>query len=317
MPASHQDVILDTPKSGRHASLRGHPEETCVDFGNEKSNSFLVPTVGFQTPHSGEHHEYSCGQCPLSIASSTFNNLFFGQIAIGNNVLSQQINTGGGYYWFVVINRSTLKVEYNQVQTANNVAPNIGALNTNDHILVVATLGVGLNVPPQGALFDFLDQNGGGYHLRRVDQFGQQFNCGSWGTFGYALCSVLGNQNLPGFEDSSLGNGTPGPFLTIQLMPKHVQRPDGLHSDSAQQQLEHSALPCAGGWRQNFGKVLAAARENPHTHSEVVLVAKNPRSPSAAVCGRGPQWISAFINPTAARTFHFGIATSLAAGRLV
>lgn len=156
---------------------------------------------------------------PLSIVSSTFNNNFFGQMAIGKNVLSQQLNSGGGYYWFVVINRSTLAVEYNQVQTANNVAPNIGNLNTNDHILLVATLGVGLNVPPQGALFDFLDQNGGGYHLRRVDQFAQQFNCGSWGTFGYALCSVLGNQNLPGFEDSSIGASSSGPFLTIQLMP--------------------------------------------------------------------------------------------------
>ena len=35
--------------------------------------------------------------------------------------------------------------------------------------------------------------------------------------------------------------------------------------------LEHSALPCAGGWRQKLGQVLAAARENPHAHSEVAL----------------------------------------------
>lgn len=159
---------------------------------------------------------------PLSIASTTYNNFFFAQMAIGKNTITQQTPTGGGYYWFVVINRSTLAVEYNALQTQNNVAPNIGNLNTSDHILLVATLGVGLNVPPQGALFDFLDQNGGGYQLRRVDQFAQQFNCGSFGTFGYALCSVLGNQNLPGFEDSSLGNGSPGPFLTIQLLPTSV-----------------------------------------------------------------------------------------------
>ena len=36
--------------------------------------------------------------------------------------------------------------------------------------------------------------------------------------------------------------------------------------------LENSALPCAGGWRQILGENLAAARENPHTHSEVALV---------------------------------------------
>lgn len=156
---------------------------------------------------------------PVSIASSTFNNIYFGQMAIGQNVLSQQLNTGGGYYWFVVINRSTLAVEYNAVQTQNDVVPKIGALNTADHILLVATLGVGLNVPPQGPLFDFLDANGGGYELRRVDQFAQQFNCGSWGTFGYALVCVLGNQNQPGFEASAIGASATGPFLTIQLMP--------------------------------------------------------------------------------------------------
>lgn len=159
------------------------------------------------------------GNVPLSIASTTGNSYFFAQMAIGNQVISQQQPTGGGYYWFVVINRATLKVEFNALQTQNDVPPNIGALNSADHILLVATLGVGLNVPPQGALFDFLDANGGGYELRRVDQFAQQFNCGSFGTFGYALVSVLGNQNLPGFEASQIGNGAYGPFLTVQLMP--------------------------------------------------------------------------------------------------
>ena len=35
--------------------------------------------------------------------------------------------------------------------------------------------------------------------------------------------------------------------------------------------LEHSALPYAGGWLKIFGKVLATARENLHTQSEVAL----------------------------------------------
>ena len=84
-------------------------------------------------------------------------------------------------------------------------------------------MGVGLNVQPQGDLFNFLDLNGAGAELRRIDQFAEQFNCGSWGTFGYALVGVLGNSNAPGFESSSLGQGTPGPFLTIQLMPSTVE----------------------------------------------------------------------------------------------
>lgn len=44
---------------------KGHPGATCVDFGNEISSSLSVLAVGFQTPHSGEHHEYSYGQCPV------------------------------------------------------------------------------------------------------------------------------------------------------------------------------------------------------------------------------------------------------------
>lgn len=156
---------------------------------------------------------------PLSVISSTYNNSYYATMAIGNNRIFQQ-PTGGytGYYWFVVINRKTLAIEYNQLQTQANVAPNLGNLNTPDHILVVATLGVGLNNAPQGALYQFLDENGGGMELRRIDQIAQQFNCGYLGTFGYCLCCVLGNLNIPGFEVSALGHIS-GPILAIQLLP--------------------------------------------------------------------------------------------------
>lgn len=159
---------------------------------------------------------------PLSIVSNTNNNFYWAQMGIGSNVLTQQQPTGGPYYWFVVIDRYSLAVVYNQLQTQPNVAPNIGPYNTSDYILCVATLGVGLNNPPQGALFAFLDVNGGGMQLRRVEQVAQQFNCGSLGTFGYALVGVLGNQNMPGFEASALSTGQVGPILTVQLMPSSI-----------------------------------------------------------------------------------------------
>ncbi|MBS0206065.1 MAG: hypothetical protein JSS49_24495 [Planctomycetes bacterium] len=158
---------------------------------------------------------------PLSVISSTYNQSYYATMAIGNNVIVQQPSGGyGGYYWFVVINRKTLNVEFNQVQTQANVVPNLGALNSPDHILIVATLGVGLNNAPQGALYKFLDENGGGMELRRIDQIAQQFNCGYLGTFGYCLCCVLGNLNIPGFEVSALGQVS-GPILTIQLLPSN------------------------------------------------------------------------------------------------
>jgi hypothetical protein len=157
---------------------------------------------------------------PVTVVSNTNNNFYFAQMSIGKNGLSQQQQSGGGYFWFVVVNRSTLAVEYNQLQTSPNTVPNIGNLNTTDHILLVATLGMGLNNVPQGALFDFLDVNGGGAELRRVEQIGMQLNCGSLGTYGYALVSVLGNLNLPGFEASAISTG--GPILTVQFMPTTV-----------------------------------------------------------------------------------------------
>jgi hypothetical protein len=154
---------------------------------------------------------------PLTVVANPNNQYYWAQIAIGKNILTQQPKQGG--YWFVVIDRSNLNVVYNQFQTAANTAPNIGNYNTTNYILVTATVGVGLNNVPQGALFNFLDVNGGGMQLRRVEQVGSQLNCGSLGTFGYALVGVLGNLNIPGFEGSLLAAQATGPILTVQLMP--------------------------------------------------------------------------------------------------
>ncbi len=156
----------------------------------------------------------------LTVVSSLSNQFFFTQMAIGSNVLSQQPKQSG--YWFVVLDRSDLSVVYNEFQTANDVAPNIGSYNSSDYILVVASAGVGLNRQPQGPLFKFLDLNGAGRELRRVDQVAVQLNCGSLGTFGYALVGVLGDMNMPGFEASQITNPATGPILTVQLAPVDV-----------------------------------------------------------------------------------------------
>jgi hypothetical protein len=158
---------------------------------------------------------------PLTVVSSPGTQHFWAQIAIGRNILTQTSATKR-CYWFVVIDRSSLAVVVNQMQNANNTAPNLGNFNTADYILIVATLGLGLDVTPQGDLFNFLDLNGGGKELRRVEQVGTQLNCGSLGVFSYALVGVLGNLNQPGFELSTVANGNVGPILTIQLMPTTV-----------------------------------------------------------------------------------------------
>lgn len=157
---------------------------------------------------------------PLTVVSSLANNYYYGQIAIGDQTLKQDLKSWA--YWFVVLDRHTLKVVYNEVQNSPNTAPDIGSYNSPDYLLVVATMGVGLNDQPQGELFKFLDLNGAGRQLRRVDQVAQQLNCGSLGTFGYALVGVLGNMNLPGFEASQISAPPTGPILTCQLMPSDI-----------------------------------------------------------------------------------------------
>jgi hypothetical protein len=154
---------------------------------------------------------------PLSVISGLGTQYHWTQIGIGKTVLTQQPQQGS--YWILVFDRRNLQVVYNQLQTSGSVAPDIGAYNTSDYVLVVATTGVGLNNQPQGPFFNFLDLNGAGRELRRINQIAQQFNCGSLGTFGYALVSVLGNTNQPGFEASVITTPSLGPILTVQLMP--------------------------------------------------------------------------------------------------
>ena len=154
----------------------------------------------------------------LSVVSSLHTGNFYAQVAIGKEVTS---NDKQGY-WFVVVDRSTLKIVDSINQTANNTVPNLGTHNTADHILIVATAGVGLDKTPQGDLFKFIDVNGGGRELRRVEQIGRQFNCGHYGTFGYAMVGILGSQNKPGFELSEISGSRSGPFLALSLIPTKI-----------------------------------------------------------------------------------------------
>lgn len=157
---------------------------------------------------------------PLTVVSSLATNYHFGQIAIGDQTLTQEPKSWA--YWFVVVDRYKLKVVYNQVQSSASTAPDIGSNNSPDYLLIVATMGIGLNNQPQGDLFKFLDLNGAGRQLRRIDQVAQQLNCGSLGTFGYALVGTLGDMNQPGFEASRISAPSVGPILTCQLMPYEI-----------------------------------------------------------------------------------------------
>jgi len=157
---------------------------------------------------------------PLTVVSSLGTEFPNATIAIGDQKLEQ--NPKSWAYWFVVLDRSTLEVVYNQLQSSASTAPDLGGKNTDDYLLIAATMGVGLDNQPQGDLFKFLDLNGAGRQLRRIDQVAEQLNCGSLGTFGYALVGTLGNMDQPGFEASQINAPAEGPILTCQLMPVEI-----------------------------------------------------------------------------------------------
>lgn len=157
---------------------------------------------------------------PLTVVSSLSNQSLYATIAYGDHTLTQ--NPKSWAYWFVVFDRRNLEVVYNKTQDSAHTAPDLGDVNTTDYLLVVATMGVGLDNQPQGDLFNFLDQNGAGRELRRIAQVAEQLNCGTLGTFGYALVGTLGNLNQPGFEASQITAPVEGPILTCQLMPGEI-----------------------------------------------------------------------------------------------
>ena len=157
---------------------------------------------------------------PLTVVSSLSTEHPNAMIAIGNQKLEQ--NPKSWAYWFVVLDRRSLDVVYNETQNSASSAPDLGSHNSTDYLLIVASMGVGLNNQPQGDLFKFLDHNGAGRHLRRIDQVAEQLNCGSLGTFGYALVGTLGGLDQPGFEASQISAPPEGPVLTCQLMPTEI-----------------------------------------------------------------------------------------------
>ena len=129
-------------------------------------------------------------------------------------------------YWFLAINRWTLKADYNQVQTSNDDPPQgIAPYDTTDYMLVVATYALGSDNLPQGPLYEFLIDNGANRQLRRLEQIYSALSCGTFGRMAYALVGVLGPgpSALPGIESSSIVQAeNPGTVLTCTLIGTEI-----------------------------------------------------------------------------------------------
>ncbi len=173
---------------------------------------------------------------PLSVSSGY---LDYPNIVLDGKGLPRPTPVKAANYWFVVLDRSTLDVVYNIQQASNTDVPSgLTQYDDTSHILIVATLSLYNTAVPQGDLFTFLVDHGGGSTLRRLEQIGVQLTCTEVQYLAYSLVSVLGTDDL-GFETMAMsGNVTvwydagqseyygrttgPGAILTLLLMPVDV-----------------------------------------------------------------------------------------------
>lgn len=161
---------------------------------------------------------------PLTITAPN-DPTFPAQMVIGSDSLYLKEKPGPyGGYWFVVIDRKSLKVVYNQFSASSDKAPEIGEYDSSDYILLLSTAGLGTGEVPQGALYDFLYDNGGGRELKRIVQLNNTLGCGTWGWVSYILVGVLGpgRPGIPGIERSNIEYSSAAIVMTAELVPMKI-----------------------------------------------------------------------------------------------
>ena len=166
---------------------------------------------------------------PLSITSNitggpaSFNELYIGQ---GSNLKiyhpSAKLNDTDSYYWFVAIDRQSLKIVHEVTTTSNTDVPSGfetgGQYNNDDHILVFSTTHMSTLMVPQSDLYAFLRESGAGLKLARLEQVFLQLNCGTYGRMAYSLVDTMGTPGA-GFEESSFRHTT---VSTLTLLGEEV-----------------------------------------------------------------------------------------------
>ena len=138
----------------------------------------------------------------------------------GDRVASPQADAAG--YWYVVVDLTDgLRVVANEFSPASDAAPVgiAGLLGNADHFLFFVAQSISGGQLPRGALERFLADAGSGTALATLQQTATQLGGDAVPGLSYALGATLNDQDLPGFEASSLWGPS---VLTMQFMPLDV-----------------------------------------------------------------------------------------------
>jgi hypothetical protein len=159
---------------------------------------------------------------PLTIqAAETYN--YYSQIVIGSLRLSPPKSATTSFYWIVVLDRADLSVEANFTFTSNDTVPPLITpfIEGSQYIMILTTQQLGTDRLPTGAFYQFLQSQGAGVHLTRLEQIYEALNCGTWGNAAYTYVCILDKDpQTSGFEFSDIYQF--GQVITMQFIPFQV-----------------------------------------------------------------------------------------------
>lgn len=145
-------------------------------------------------------------------------------VYVGTDAVYSETETLNAY-WYLALDRTTLKVAAKATSTENSVVPQeilnlANGADANKYLLILCTNGLLTNNLPTGDLYTFLLKNGGGSMLARLEQIGNQLGCGAWMSTTYGLVDVMGDEST-GFETLVDGTADSG-LMTLNLLPVEI-----------------------------------------------------------------------------------------------
>lgn len=141
-------------------------------------------------------------------------------LALGSTVTPAPSGSPG--YWYVVVDLTNgLSVVASEFSADGTAAPlSIAAmLGDSSFFLFFVAQNVAAGSLPSGELATFLDAAGSGSHLAALQQTAAQLGAAAFPSVSYVLAATLNDQDLPGFEESSLWHPA---VLNMQFLPLEV-----------------------------------------------------------------------------------------------
>jgi hypothetical protein len=142
-------------------------------------------------------------------------------LAVGGNHIQNPAGNASGFWYVVVDLTADLQVVANEVATSSSAPPpSIGSLLGNSsYFLFFIAQRISSGQLPQGELSTFLEKAGAGAQLAALEQSVSLLGSGHFVHISYVLAATLNDQDLPGFEESSLWNPS---VLNMQFIPLQV-----------------------------------------------------------------------------------------------